>query len=72
MGWACLLQSILYVGNDMYRDIYGAREVGMQTLIFDSDQGTKEYGDCVADHRITDYRDLLTLLGIRSRSWARD
>ena len=57
-------ESILYVGNDMHRDIYGAREAGMQTLMFDSDQGTKEHEDCVPDHRITDYRDLLSLLGI--------
>jgi putative hydrolase of the HAD superfamily len=57
-------ESILYVGNDMHRDIYGARQAGMQTLMFDPDQGTKEYEDCVPDHRITDYRDLLRLLGI--------
>lgn len=53
---------ILYVGNDMHRDIYGARQAGMQTLMFDSDQGTKEYQDCRPDHRITDYRDLLSLV----------
>ena len=53
----------LYVGNDMHRDIYGAREAGMQTMMFDSDQGTKSYKGCVPDHRITDYRDLLALLG---------
>jgi len=60
-------ESILYVGNDMHRDIYGARQVGMQTLMFDSDQGTKEYEECAPDHRITDYRDLLTLLGIPAK-----
>lgn len=49
----------------MHRDIYGARAAGMQTLMFDSDQGTKEYADCVPDYRITEYRDLLTLLGFR-------
>jgi putative hydrolase of the HAD superfamily len=58
----------LYVGNDMHRDIYGAREAGMQTVMFDSEQGTKEHGDCVPDHRITDFRDLLTLLGIPAAS----
>ena len=31
----------LYVGNDMYRDIFGAREAGMTTVMFDSDQGSK-------------------------------
>jgi putative hydrolase of the HAD superfamily len=57
-------EHILYVGNDMHRDIYGARQAGMQTLMFDSDQGTKEHEDCLPDHRITDYRDLLNLLRI--------
>ncbi len=56
-------ENTLYVGNDMHRDIYGARRAGLQTMMFDSDQGTKEYKGCVPDHRITDYRDLLSLLG---------
>ena len=55
-------QETLYVGNDMHRDIHGAQAAGMQTMLFDSDQGTKKYRDCAPDHRITDYRDLLTLL----------
>ena len=54
----------LYVGNDMHRDIYGAQQAGMQTVLFDSDQGTKKYRDCVPDHRITDYRELLAILGM--------
>jgi putative hydrolase of the HAD superfamily len=53
----------VYVGNDMYRDVYGARELGMTTVMFDSDQGTKQHGDCVPDFTITDHRDLLTILG---------
>jgi putative hydrolase of the HAD superfamily len=54
----------VYVGNDMFRDIYGARQVGMRTIMFDSDQGTKEYEDCAPDYRITDHRELLELIGI--------
>jgi putative hydrolase of the HAD superfamily len=52
----------LYIGNDMHRDVYGAREAGMRTVMFDSPQGTKEYSDCVPDHTITDYRALLEIL----------
>jgi putative hydrolase of the HAD superfamily len=52
----------IYVGNDMHRDIYGAREVGMTTVMFTSDQGTKEHGDCVADYTIDDHRELLEIL----------
>ncbi|MFT4127933.1 MAG: HAD family hydrolase [Gordonia sp. (in: high G+C Gram-positive bacteria)] len=57
-------EKTLYVGNDMYRDIFGAREVGMPTVMFDSDQGTKSYRDCVPDHTITDHRQLLDILGL--------
>jgi putative hydrolase of the HAD superfamily len=54
----------LYVGNDMYRDIFGAREAGMRTVMFDSDQGSKDHPGCVPDHTITDFRDLLPILGL--------
>lgn len=54
----------VYVGNDMFRDIHGARQVGMRTVMFDSDQGTKKYEDCTPDFCITDHRELLKLLGI--------
>ena len=54
----------LYVGNDMYRDIYGAREAGLTTVMFDSDQGAKAYRDCAPDYTITDFRDLLQILGL--------
>ena len=57
-------ENALYVGNDMYRDIYGAREAGMTTVMFDSDQGTKAHPGCVPDHTITDFRDLLPILGL--------
>lgn len=57
-------EHVLYVGNDMHRDIFGAREAGMRTAMFDSNQGTKEHGDCEPDHRIADFRELLALLGI--------
>ena len=33
---------VLFVGNDMYRDIYGAKELGMKTVFFKSNQGTQE------------------------------
>ena len=64
-GLGVAAEHVLYVGNDMYRDIYGAREAGMQTVLFDSDQGTKIYPDCVPNHTITDFRDLLTILDPR-------
>jgi putative hydrolase of the HAD superfamily len=61
-GMGAAAGNALYVGNDMYRDIYGAREAGLTTVMFDSDQGAKVYRDCAADYTITDFRDLLRIL----------
>ena len=61
-GTRVAARNALYVGNDMHRDIFGAREAGMATVMFDSDQGTKVYLDCVPDYTITDFRDLLKIL----------
>ena len=54
----------MYVGNDMYRDVYGAREVGMTTVMYTSDQGKKHHKGCVADFTIADHRELLEVLGL--------
>jgi putative hydrolase of the HAD superfamily len=54
----------LYIGNDMHRDVFGAREAGLRTVMFDSDQGTKHFRGCVPDHTITDWRDLLKILDL--------
>lgn len=56
-------ENTLYVGNDMHRDVYGARQVGMGTVMFDSDQGVKTFEDCEPDYRITDFRELLDIVG---------
>jgi putative hydrolase of the HAD superfamily len=63
-GMNVAAQNTMYVGNDMHRDIYGAREAGLTTVMFDSDQGTKHFRDTVPDQRITDHRELLEILGL--------
>jgi putative hydrolase of the HAD superfamily len=57
-------EQTIYIGNDMHRDVYGAREAGMKTVMYDSDQGTKSYKDASPDFTITDHRDLLGILGL--------
>ncbi len=54
----------LFLGNDMHRDIYGAQQAGMKTLMFSSPQGDKSYAGVSPDFTITDYRELLPILGI--------
>jgi putative hydrolase of the HAD superfamily len=63
-GMGVAAANTLFVGNDMRRDIYGAREAGLKTVMFNSDQGAKAYRDCVPDYTITDFRDLLKILGL--------
>jgi putative hydrolase of the HAD superfamily len=63
-GMGVPAEKTVYVVNDMYRDVYGAREMGMVTVMFDSDQGTKQHEDCAPDFTITDHRDLLAILGV--------
>jgi putative hydrolase of the HAD superfamily len=57
-------ETVLFVGNDMYRDVFGAQGAGMKTVMFDSDQGTKIHQGCVADYTITDLRDILRILDL--------
>ncbi len=63
-GMGVAAGNALYVGNDMHRDIFGAREAGMPTVMFESGQGKSAYLDCVPDYRIADFRDLLKILGL--------
>jgi putative hydrolase of the HAD superfamily len=63
-GMSVAAENALYVGNDMHRDIFGAREVGMKTVRFASDQGASAHLDCVPDYTITDLRDLLNILDL--------
>ena len=49
----------IYVGNDMYRDIFGAAQAGLKTILVWSDQGRKDYRDVRADY---DARDLYQAL----------
>jgi putative hydrolase of the HAD superfamily len=63
-GMGVAAENALYVGNDMRRDIFGAREVGMKTVRFDSNQGTKVHLDCVPDYTIMDFRDLLKIFDL--------
>jgi putative hydrolase of the HAD superfamily len=61
-GLGVAAEHAVYVGNDMHRDIFGAREAGMTTVMFESGQGTQAHLDCVPDYRITRFRDLLQIL----------
>lgn len=62
-------EQTLFIGNDMFRDIYGAQQAGMKTLLYNSPQGDKVYPGVVPDFTITDYRELPALLGLSSEGY---
>ena len=64
-GLGVAAEHAVYVGNDMHRDVYGARAAGMRTVLFASGQGARTYRDTRPDHVIDDHRALLPLLGVR-------
>jgi putative hydrolase of the HAD superfamily len=41
---------VIFVGNDMYRDIHGAKRLGIKTIFFDSNQGDKYYENVSPDY----------------------
>lgn len=41
---------IMFVGNDMFRDISGAQRCGLKTLFFDSNQGAKSHENVTPDY----------------------
>jgi putative hydrolase of the HAD superfamily len=56
----------LFVGNDMFRDVFGASQAGMGTVLFHTEYGAKHHPDCVPDHEIHDFRQLLEIVGLGS------
>ena len=50
---------VIYVGNDMYRDIYGASQLGIKTIFIDSNQGAKSHGKVTPDYIAPRFEDVL-------------
>jgi putative hydrolase of the HAD superfamily len=49
---------VICVGNDMYRDIYGVRQMGIKTIFFDSNQGAKSYENVAPDYIAPRFEDV--------------
>ena len=53
---------VLFVGNDMYRDIYGAQKLGIKTVFFSSNQGVQEKEGVKPDYIIYNFPELLNAI----------
>jgi putative hydrolase of the HAD superfamily len=51
---------VICVGNDMYRDIYGASRLGIKTIFFDSNQGDKYHENTTPDYFAHRFEDVLS------------
>jgi len=51
-------EQVIFVGNDMYRDVYGAGRLGMKTVFFSSNQGQKEMAGVAPDYIIYRFAEL--------------
>ncbi|MFA5904669.1 MAG: HAD family hydrolase [Desulfobacula sp.] len=49
---------VLFIGNDMYRDIFGARQMGLKTIFFKSNQGEHEKDGVKPDYIIYHFSEL--------------
>ena len=50
---------VLFIGNDMYRDIFGAKQLGLKTIFFKSNQGEQEKEGVQPDYIIYHFSELL-------------
>jgi putative hydrolase of the HAD superfamily len=50
---------VICVGNDMYRDIYGASRLGIRTIFVESNQGAKSHADVTPDYIAHRFEDVL-------------
>jgi len=53
---------VLYVGNDMYRDVYGAQRIGIKAIFIKSNQGTQEKEGVQPDYIIYKFSEVLNAI----------
>jgi len=53
---------VIFVGNDMYRDVFGGQGIGIQTVFFKSNQGTQEKAGVQPDYIIYNFTELLNAI----------
>ena len=49
---------VIFVGNDMYRDVWGAFNAGLKTIFFKSNQGEQSFAGADPDYIIYNFNEL--------------
>ena len=49
---------VIFIGNDMYRDVYGANRAGIKTVFFQSNQGDQRSRGVEPDYIIYRFEEL--------------
>ena len=52
----------IFIGNDRYRDIFGARQLGMKTILFAPNQGIEQSNGAEPDYIIYQFVEMLQAL----------
>lgn len=60
-------EEVIFIGNDMYRDVYGAHDIGMKTVFFRSNQGEQNFCGADADYIIYQFRELFNAIEFLNR-----
>ncbi|HNY13683.1 MAG TPA: HAD family hydrolase [Candidatus Wallbacteria bacterium] len=55
-------REVLFVGNDMYRDVYGANASGIKTIFFKSENSCSENEVVKPDYIINNFNELLDIV----------
>lgn len=50
---------VLFIGNDMYRDIHGASQLNIKTIFFASNQGRQSHAETAANYVASHFEDVL-------------
>src|SRR6267378_4322960 len=57
-GLQLLPSQAIFIGNDRYRDIFGAKQLGMKTVLFNNNQGMGRTEDAEPDYIIYQFSEL--------------
>jgi putative hydrolase of the HAD superfamily len=51
-------ENVLFVGNDMFRDVYAAQQCGIKTVFFSSNQGGQQAEGVAPDYVIYQFPEM--------------